>query len=462
MSIPPEHRRLIAAVCAALFFMPFMMSGVNAVLPALGADLGASARELSLVGTFYALGLVIFQLTSGSLGDIHGRRRVFMWGVAIFSVSGAMLGFADSMPRFLVIRFFQGSGGALFNATGLALLASAAPPSLRPVYLGFSSAAVYAGISCGPPLAGLIAQWLSWRWLFWINALTGAAAFLLMRFAVRLEWRTARDEPFDRRGFAVYAAAMACLAFGASELAYGPWRAWTLLGLCGVLLAVFCLMERKVAFPLMDMNILAGNRRMTLSLLAAFVNYCSFFGMVFFFSIYLQVGRGLDVGTAGIFLAVQPFMQLVTTPLSAWMCRRGDLGVASAIGAGLCGLGLLAAAFLGLDTPLWHMLVAQALLGTGISLFSLSNTNIILESAGSDHVGQGAGLTGTVRNAGQLFNMGFVTVTLGLFLGHAPVTGQNIGEFMRCMRLDLVVFGVMNLLAIGCTLARGRVAAPSE
>ena len=82
MSIAKEHRWLLLAVCAAQFFMPFMVAGVNAVLPPLGESLGASARELSLLGAVYTLGLVVFQLAGGTLGDIYGRRRIFLFGLS--------------------------------------------------------------------------------------------------------------------------------------------------------------------------------------------------------------------------------------------------------------------------------------------------------------------------------------------------------------------------------------------
>lgn len=167
MGIDKRHRPLLAAICASLFCMPFMLAGVNAVLPAIGESLDASARQLGLIGAFYSLGLAVFQLASGSLGDIFGRRRIFLLGIAIFAVAGAALGFVRSAPLFIALRLLQGLGGAMFNGSGLALLASAAPPEERAAYLGISGAAVYAGIACGPPLAGLVAGTLGWRWLFW-------------------------------------------------------------------------------------------------------------------------------------------------------------------------------------------------------------------------------------------------------------------------------------------------------
>ena len=104
-AIQKGHGSLLLAVCASLFCMPFMMAGVNAVLPPLGLSLHASARELGLMGAFYAMGLAVFQLAGGSLGDIWGYRRVFLWGVGIFAATGALLGFVNSVPAFLALRF---------------------------------------------------------------------------------------------------------------------------------------------------------------------------------------------------------------------------------------------------------------------------------------------------------------------------------------------------------------------
>lgn len=157
MSIAKEHRWLLLAVCAAQFFMPFMVAGVNAVLPPLGESLGASARELSLLGAVYTLGLVVFQLAGGTLGDIYGRRRVFLFGLSLFSVLALVLGFIPHIDVFIGLRLFQGMGAAMLSSSSLALLASAAPKEMRASYLGLSNVAVYAGIACGPPVGGLVA-----------------------------------------------------------------------------------------------------------------------------------------------------------------------------------------------------------------------------------------------------------------------------------------------------------------
>ena len=297
-SIEKGHGWLLVAVCTSLFFMPFMMAGVNAVLPPLGQSLHASARELGLMGAFYSMGLAVFQLASGSMGDIWGYRRIFLWGIALFALAGALLGFVNSVPLFLLLRFVQGVGGAMFNACGLALLASAAPEGRRASYLGYSGSSVYAGIACGPPVAGFVAGWLGGQWLSWGSALASVGVLLLMKYRVKLEWRMAKGKPFDWKGCCIYAGAMTALTFGSSELADAPALAGGLLVAFVGLMAAFCIKELRSDYPLLDLRLLARNRVFALSSLAAFINYSSFFGIVFFFRLYLQFGRGMTVQQA--------------------------------------------------------------------------------------------------------------------------------------------------------------------
>ena len=426
MAVLREHRSLLVAMCAAQFFMPFMMAGVNAVLPPLGESLGASARELSLVGAVYSLGLVIFQLAGGTLGDIFGRRRVFLAGMGIFSLTSIVLGFVSDMTLFIVLRLVQGTGCALISSCSLALLVS----------------------------AGCVAGWLGWQWLFWLTGLAALGAMLLTVFHVRMEWRPAKGEHFDTAGCLIYACCMAALTIGASELADYPGLGGAMLAVWAALAILLCLRELRTAFPLLDVRMLAHNRVTTLSLVAAFINYCSFFGMLFFFSLFLQMGRGMSVQQTGLILAMQALVQALSSPLAARLCSRWQAGHVCTLGTVLCGCGLLLAAFLELDSTLLLIFGTQALLGVGVSFFALSNTAIIMESAGEQNVGRASGLVGMVRTAGMLCNMVIITLTLSFFLGHEAVGPDNMPQFMQAMRTDMILFGVLNLLAVTCTLAR--------
>jgi len=432
-----------------------MLAGVNAVLPILGGDLDLSARQLSLISTIYTLSLAIAQLSSGRIGDILGRRRLFLSGLGIFCLCSAALGFVRHFEIFVCIRFIQGLGAALFNASGLAILMTLAPADKRGTILGISAASVYAGISCGPALAGLLAGAFGWRWLFWGSALSAVGAWLLMHHNLQEEWRPSRGEPFDWLGFFCYGGFMSCLALGASSLQYAFWAPWMLVGaLC--LLICYIRLEWHSTFPLLELRLFTQNRIFALAALAAFVNYASSFGVSFYFSMYLQSLRGLSVNDAGMFLAVQAVVQMLTAPPSGRLSDRYGANLISTLGIGLCGLGIALGALIEADTPLTLLVGIQILLGMGIGLFATPNTTLILGSAGARYLGQASGVTGAVRTGGMLINMIIVTTTLSFFMGQAPLRPENVQAFMESMRLDFCIFAGLNLLALCCALGRRR------
>jgi len=453
--IPPPLRAVLFAVCVSQFILPFMLAGVNAVLPMLGKDLGLSARQISMVSTIYTLSLAIAQLSAGRIGDIVGRRRLFLTGLAIFCVCSALLGFVKHFEILVCLRFIQGLGAALFNASGLAILMTLAPAGKRSTILGLSAAAVYAGISCGPAIAGLLAGAFGWRWLFWGTSLSAVAAWLLMHFKLQAEWRQGQGEPFDWLGFFSYGGFMSCLALGASALQHAFWAPWALAGaVC--LLVGYIRIEWQSKFPLLELRLFTQNRVFALAALAAFVNYASSFGVSFYFSMYLQSLRGLSVNSAGLFLAVQAVVQMLAAPLSGRLADRYGAGLISTLGIGLCGVGIASAALIEPDTPLVLLSCVQIVLGTGIGLFATPNTTLIMSSAGTRYLGQAAGVTGAVRTGGMLMNMLIVTTTLGYFMGQAPLGSENVASFMSSMRLDFCIFAGLNLLALCCALGRSR------
>ncbi len=451
-----SHRSLIIAVCVTQFFFPFMMAGVNSILPSIGQDTQASAKALSLVTTYYALGLAVFQLTAGRMGDIWGRRRVFLSGLTLFILMCITIGFVKNIYVMQVLRILQGAGGAMFSASGLAILAAAAPPGMRGRYIATSASAVYAGIACGPPVAGFITGLWGWPFVFWTSATAGLCAWFLMFFTVHEEWRPNKNDPFDWRGSMIYGTAMGILTLGSTLIHEVPWGS-ALLMLTGLgLIVVFAFIETRSHYPLLDVRLLFRNRVFALSSLAAFVNYSSAFGMLLFFSLYLQIVRGISVEYAGLLLTIQFIVQSIVAIWAGRMADKHDAGNISAIGIAVCGLGLCAGAFLGKDTSMVYFILSQICLGVGLGLFAVPNTAVIFESAGANHLGQAAGLTGAMRTSGALFNTIIISMTFGYFLGNTPVSTENIDSFLASMKVDLIFFGILNLIAIGCALSRRR------
>ena len=275
-----------------------------------------------------------------------------------------------------------------------------------------------------------------------------------MAFIVRSEWYQDKGHAFDLRGCFIYGSAMAALAFSAAVLQRAPALGWALAVAHVLLLGLFAVMELRAQHPLLDIRFVVRNKLFGLSALAAFVNYASTYGMLLYFSLYLQLVHKMPVMQAGLFLTIQFILQAVTTPWAGRLSDRFGAETISSIGIGMCGIGLVYAAFLGQESSLWLLVAAQGMLGLGISFFAIPNTNVLIDSAGPEHLGQAAGLTGAVRTGGGLFNMVIISTTFGYYMGTQPVGPETLGLFLKSMRLDLILFGVLNLCAIGCALGR--------
>ena len=207
-------RTVIIAVGAAQFMLPFMLSGAGPLLPAIGRDLHASAMQLSLINAAYTLSLAIFHLVAGRVGDMVGRKRLFLSGLSLFVVMSALLPFVTNIWLFLCCRFVQAMGTAIMNTCALAILVSCAPPEQLGRVLGLTSIGVYSGLSLGPGLSGLLGTALGWQFLFFSVVPIGIIAWLLMYCNVRCDWKDAPDDPFDWRGSLFYTLAVSLLSIG--------------------------------------------------------------------------------------------------------------------------------------------------------------------------------------------------------------------------------------------------------
>ena len=451
-------RTVIIAVGAAQFMLPFMLSGAGPLLPAIGRDLHASAMQLSLINAAYTLSLAIFHLVAGRVGDMVGRKRLFLSGLSLFVVMSALLPFVTNIWLFLCCRFVQAMGTAIMNTCALAILVSCAPPEQLGRVLGLTSIGVYSGLSLGPGLSGLLGTALGWQFLFFSVVPIGIIAWLLMYCNVRCDWKDAPDDPFDWRGSLFYTLAVSLLSIGAIWLFSGAW-AGVLFALGVVFLGLFLWEERRSHHPILDVAFLVKNKAFALSTLASFINYSSIFGVTFYFSLYLQGVHGLTLLETGLLLSAQPAVQVFISPLGGRMADRHGADIIATIGIAVCGVGLLLASSLDGASSLWVVTLVQLVIGSGIALFASPNTSAIMTSVDEAHMGQASGLVGTARTLGTLSSMVIISLTMNAYLGDEAPGPNNIPEFLEAMHINFALFGILNLLGIFCSLGRmgGRV-----
>jgi len=440
-------------VCTAHFLMPFMMSAVGVALPAIGRDFNASAMQLGLVETTYVLSASIFLLSMGRMGDIYGRRRIFQYGIVVFTLAGGLLSQAWSIESMIVMRFLQGMGGSMVMATTFAIVVSVFPAEERGKALGIAVASVYAGISCGPFFGGALVTTFGWRSIFYLAVPLGMITFAVSCAKLRGEWAEAKGEPFDWRGSLVYAAAILLLICGASNLDKGLW-AW-LLALCGTGgLIHFLILESHTEFPVLNVKLLRSNRVFAFSNLAAMLNYAATFGVTFFLSLYLQYVKGLNPREAGTILIIQPIVQAAFSPLCGRLADRFSAATVATIGMGLCAAGLAIAASITATTSIMLIMVMLATLGLGFALFSSPNISVIMGSVPPRYLGVASGLNSTMRTLGMMGSMTIITIIFSIFMEDHAVTPQTQPQFLTSMHTALVTFSVLCIVGIFFSIAR--------
>jgi len=448
-----ELKRSVLFVAAfAAFITPFMGASVNLALPAIGHELEASAKQLNWVVTAYLLGTAVFLLPFGRLGDILGRKKIFMSGLILFTLTTACIIFTKTITFFLVFRVLQGVSSAMIFGTSMAIITSVFPPGERGRALGINITAVYAGLSSGPFLGGLLTEYLGWRSIFAVLVPIAAIAAYLTYRKIKAEWADAREERLDLIGSALLGSGLVLSILGFSRI---PGTRGIILIITGLLLVIsFLIYERYARFPLLDINLLLSNRVFSFSNLAAMIHYAATSGIGFFMSLYLQYLKGLDARTAGIIIMTQPVvMVLFSIPAGKLSDKRNPGHIASA-GIGLTSLGIFALTFIQQSTSLAYIIAILALNGLGFALFSSPNSNAIMSSVEKKHLGVASGMLGTMRMIGQTTSLGIAMMLISLNLGDQAIKPENFDLLLRTIRSGLSIFAVICIPAIFASLAR--------
>lgn len=430
-----------------------MFSAVGVALPALGREFSANAVQLGLIEMVYILAVGLLLLPVGRFADIYGRKKIFITGTVVITASTVALSLAPDIEMFILFRFLQGAGAAMITSTSLAILSCVIPADRRGRAMGIVVSGVYIGLSAGPTLAGLMISYMGWRWIFYTAVPVEVAALIIAIWKLKGEWADARGKRFDGFGSLIYMAALFALIFGVTQLKSVSEAKWmALAGLMGLI--IFLFYESKNDSPILDVRLLAANRVFSLSNAATLINYAASFGVVFFFSIYLQTIRGISPKTTGLILVVQPVIQALLAPLAGRLSDIRPPARIATFGMGLCAAGLAVAACLTADTPLIVVFLVMILLGIGFGFFSTPNTTAIMASVPPVYYGIASSLLATMRAMGMLTSMTIITVFLSVFMGHQPVTLETGPAFITTMRYTLIVFALMSLAGIACSLGR--------
>jgi len=447
-------RSALMVAALASFNAPFMGSSINIALPVISEQFGIDAVMLGWIATSYLLASAMFLLPFGRAADIFGRKKIFTYGMVIFTIGSCLSALSVSASMLIACRVLQGIGSSMTFGTAVAILTSVYPVGERGKAMGISVASVYTGLSLGPFLGGFLTQHFGWRSIFLVVVLLGLLTLVTVLWKLPGEWAGARGEKLDYPGSIVYGLSLVLLMIGFAEL---PGVIGFSLLVCGLVSAfVFFWWESKTDSPIFNVRVFRNNTVFTFSNLAALIHYSSTFGVTFLMSLFLQFAKGLSPQNAGFVLVCQPIMMALFSPLAGRISDRIEPRVVASLGMGMTAAALFLLTVVGLNTSLGYIIACLMLLGLGFALFSSPNTNAVMSSVEARFLGVASGTLGTMRLVGQMLSMGLVMMIMALMIGKTQITPENCVLFIKALKIALSIFGVLCVCGVFASLARGK------
>ena len=448
-----EKRVLLVVASLASFLVPYTVSSLNVALPAISASFGIDAVMLGWVTSAYLLTAAICIVPFGKLADIYGRKRFFILGNILFASGSLLAALAWSGPVIIAARVIQALGGAMVFSTSIAIVTSVFPPGERGRAIGIITATVYAGLSLGPFIGGVLTYNIGWPSIFLVNIPLAILVIVLTMLYIPGEWKEAEARRFDLPGAVLYSIMLFGCIYGLTLLPSGPGIFWMLLGL--LVLALFIWWEQRVPVPMVEIGLFRKSPVFLFSNLAALINYAMVFAVGFLLSLYLQYNRGIDPQTTGLILIAQPVVQMMVSPVAGHLSDRIEPRILATIGMACTTAGLCVLMFLSPSTPLIIIIAGQIILGLGYGLFSSPNTNAIMSSVEVRYLGLASSMVSTMRAIGQMLSLAIAMLVFSAIIGSVPISPAVFPELMKSVNIAFTVFFMLGLIGIAASYARG-------
>jgi EmrB/QacA subfamily drug resistance transporter len=373
------------SVCFGLGMLMVDTFVVNVAFPAIARDLEAGLGTAEWTVSGYVLVLGVLPLAMGRLGDILGRKRVYLAGLVVFVAASALCGLAASIGQLIAFRVLQGVGAAVMMPLTLSIITQAFPAEQRGLAIGIWGGVSGLGLIAGPVLGGLLVHGDEWRWVFLVNIPLGLAALAMAARFVRETRDEAAARAIDWPGMLLLAAGLAAILYATTRGNEAGWTSFAVLGgfVAGpALLAAFVAVERRVARPLVDLQLFRSGT-FVFACLSAFLFSAAVFGSQPYASLLMQNTMGMTPLQGGLAFLPATVTVAFLTPVSGILGQRLGARMRLLIIGGSASVGLSFLYLLRIDTPLAYapdLLPAFLLRGLGIGLV-LSATSYAVVSA---------------------------------------------------------------------------------
>ena len=399
-----ENRKwwTLAAVSFGLFMIMLDNTIVNVALPSIQSSLHLKISELEWVVAGYALTFGALMLTGGKLADLIGRRRIFVIGLVIFTLSSLACGLAGGASLLIAARVVQGIGAALMNPSTLSIITVTFPPRQRGTAIGIWAGISALALAIGPLVGGLITEHINWNWIFFINVPVGAIAIVAAYLFIDESRDTSHEQRPDLPGLVSSALGLFALSYALIEANTYGWTSARILAafaVAAVALVGFVLLERHQRLPMLDLGLFrnigfaGANSTMLLVGLAMF-------GVFFYVSLYVQQILGYSPTQAGASFLPWTVLIILIAPQAGRLSDR--IGPRPLVSSGmvLVAGSLVVFSRVGVSASFWDLLPGMLLGGLGMSIAMAPTTAAAMSSVRPDKAGVGSAVLNSMRQVG--------------------------------------------------------------
>lgn len=449
----PPFFLMILSISLAIFMSSLDGTIVNIALPTISEVFSISSSTVSWVATAYLLVMAGCVLIFGKVSDIIGFKKVFLSGFIIFTLGSLACGLLpdmfNSFPLLVVSRIFQGIGGAMITAIAPAMVTAYIPMDMKGKAMGVIMTLAALGTAIGPTIGGLLTQYASWHWIFFINIPIGIFAVLLGARVIPSAKGSGTLAGFDRSGAVSIFIGLATLLFAVTE---GYSFGWTspvilcMLAISATAIGFFLWHEIHVPNPILEIRLFV-RRNFLLTNLALVLVFLSFSGINYLLPFYLEYVKGYPTSTAGLVLTSLSVAMMVSGILAGLLFNRVGARTLCISAAVILLAGDFLMWHLHVDTPIGYILACLSSIGFGMGLLITPLSNMILNSVAKSYQGMVSSLTSLERFAPMtigiaLFNLVFLEGVLAI-AGHRGVTGTapvNLKLQVLAAGFDLAFF----------------------
>ena len=463
-----RHSRLVLyQVSLGLVLVAINHRAIQVALPTLTYVFRADLSFIQWILLVYDLAVIGMVLTLGRLGDLFGRKWIYIAGFLLFFLSSALCGLAQTSAQLIAFRVLQGVGGAIILANGRALVSINSLPSERGKALGLTSTAYHVGYMAGPTLGGFIIDAIGWRWIFFMTLPIGLVCAYFAWRVLKEREKNELDIKVDWLGALYLLLTNICFVYALNQLphlGFGHPVVFSFFIVSLACLVLFIHTERRVPTPILSLA-LFRNRLFTASNLSLFFITSTQSAITVLLPFYLQNLMGFTPTQMGWLLIGSSAVIILFAPLAGWLSDRFGSRLLCSAGAAIIVLGQYLIASFSLNSSIFQLVLPQVMIGLGWALFNSPNQSAIMSAVSREQVGAASGMTVTTARIGGAIGIALSGAIMTYALSASGLTPGQIESpesWSAAPRQFLAAFGftahflnAFALLAVLFSLLRG-------